>query len=426
MVNDWQYLSLREAGVILIDCLHKTPPSAKLGYPYIAIPQIKQGRINIEGARLISKEHFLEWNKKNKPESYDVILSRRCNPGETAFVPPGLECTLGQNLVLLRSNGNKIFQPYLRWAVQGPDWWEQIQTFLNVGAVFDSLKCADIPNFIIPVPPLPEQRAIAHILGTLDDKIELNRRMNQTLEAMAQALFKSWFVDFDPVRAKMEGRPTGLPKEIEDLFPDSFEDSELGEIPKGWKFGKLGDLIVQRVERINPGPETRNFPYIPIECITPKSIFLSQSLYGSEAKSSLIKFYSGDILFGAMRPYFHKVCIVPFDGITRTTAFILFPKKKEDQYFSLFLLFQEDTIEFATNHSEGSTIPYAKWIGSLETKKISIPPMSLRSIFQKTVASFIGKGMAQMEESISLSKIKNVLLSKLLSGEIRLAEFKEE
>ncbi len=426
MVNDWQYLSLREAGVTLIDCLHKTPPSAKLGYPYIAIPQIKQGRINIEGARLISKEHFLEWNKKNKPESYDVILSRRCNPGETAFVPPGLECTLGQNLVLLRSNGNKIFQPYLRWAVQGPDWWEQIQTFLNVGAVFDSLKCADIPNFIIPVPPLPEQRAIAHILGTLDDKIELNRRMNQTLEAMAQALFKSWFVDFDPVRAKMEGRPTGLPKEIEDLFPDSFEDSELGEIPKGWKFGKLGDLIVQRVERINPGPETRNFPYIPIECITPKSIFLSQSLYGSEAKSSLIKFYSGDILFGAMRPYFHKVCIVPFDGITRTTAFILFPKKKEDQYFSLFLLFQEDTIEFATNHSEGSTIPYAKWIGSLETKKISIPPMSLRSIFQKTVASFIGKGMAQMEESISLSKIKNVLLSKLLSGEIRLAEFKEE
>ena len=81
----------------------------------------------------------------------------------------------------------------------------------------------------------PEQRAIAHILGTLDDKIELNRRMNETLEAMARALFKSWFVDFDPVRAKAEGRDPGLPKPLADLFPDSFEDSELGEIPKGWE-----------------------------------------------------------------------------------------------------------------------------------------------------------------------------------------------
>ena len=85
------------------------------------------------------------------------------------------------------------------------------------------------------VPPLPEQRAIAHILGTLDDKIELNRRMNETLEAMARALFKSWFVDFDPVRAKAEGRDPGLPKPLADLFPDRFEDSELGEIPEGWR-----------------------------------------------------------------------------------------------------------------------------------------------------------------------------------------------
>ena len=95
----------------------------------------------------------------------------------------------------------------------------------------------------VPIPPLSEQRAIAHILGTLDDKIELNRRMNETLEAMAQALFKSWFVDFDPVRAKMEGRETGLPKEIEDLFPDSFEDSELGEIPRGWRATNLASVI---------------------------------------------------------------------------------------------------------------------------------------------------------------------------------------
>jgi hypothetical protein len=87
----------------------------------------------------------------------------------------------------------------------------------------------------IPVPPIPEQRAIAHILGTLDDKIELNRRMSETLEAMARALFKSWFVDFDPVRAKMEGRDPGLPQALADLFPARLVDSELGEIPEGWE-----------------------------------------------------------------------------------------------------------------------------------------------------------------------------------------------
>ena len=94
----------------------------------------------------------------------------------------------------------------------------------------------------VQLPPLPEQRAIAHILGTLDDKIELNRRMNATLEAMARALFKSWFVDFDPVRAKAEGRDTGLPREIADLFPDGFEESAVGEVPRGWRVRGLDEI----------------------------------------------------------------------------------------------------------------------------------------------------------------------------------------
>ena len=112
----------------------------------------------------------------------------------------------------------------------------------NSGSAQPSLNRNFVHPVPIDVPPYDEQRAIAHILGTLDDKIELNRRMNETLEAMARALFKSWFVDFDPVRAKAEGRDTGLPKAIADLFPDSFEDSEMGEIQRGWKAGKVSDL----------------------------------------------------------------------------------------------------------------------------------------------------------------------------------------
>jgi len=243
MADEWRVLSLEEAGVDLIDCVHKTPPDAGDGYPYIAIPQMNAGRIDFSAdPRRISYEDFLAWTAKAKPRLNDVVLSRRCNPGETAHVPDGVEFALGQNLVLLRSKGTHVDTAFLRWLVRGPQWWVQVSRFLNVGAVFDSLRCADIPNFELLIPPLPEQRAIAHILGTLDDKIELNRRMSETLEAMARALFKSWFVDFDPVRAKAEGRDPDLPQPLADLFPARLVGSELGEIPEGWEVKPLDEI----------------------------------------------------------------------------------------------------------------------------------------------------------------------------------------
>ena len=114
------------------------------------------------------------------------------------------------------------------------------------------MSVKNLASYLVTIFSLPEQKSIAHILGTLDDKIELNRKTNETLEAMAKELFKSWFVDFDPVRAKAEGRPTGLPAEISDLFPDSFEDSELGEIPSGWKVGSLDQIGINPRETAKP------------------------------------------------------------------------------------------------------------------------------------------------------------------------------
>ncbi len=251
--DEWPKMSLCDAGISLYDCEHRTPPAQAAGYPYVGIPQIKHGRIDLTGARRITREDFDTWTRRAKPESFDIVLSRRCNPGETGFVSPGLDFALGQNLVLLRSDGTRVHKPFLRWLVRGPQWWEQVAKYVNVGAVFDSLRCADIPGFQLHVPLLPEQRAIAHILGALDDKIELNRRMNETLEAMARALFKSWFVDFDPVRAKMEGRDTGLPDHLADLFPDRLVDSEMGEIPEEWAVKPLKDCMLLTMGQSPPG-----------------------------------------------------------------------------------------------------------------------------------------------------------------------------
>jgi type I restriction enzyme S subunit len=117
MAGEWRTLALRDAGVELIDCDHRTPPASETGYPYVAIPQLRGGRIDISNARRITPENFIDWTRKAKPAAHDVVLSRRCNPGETAFVPPGLDFALGQNLVLLRADGTKVYPPFLRWLV---------------------------------------------------------------------------------------------------------------------------------------------------------------------------------------------------------------------------------------------------------------------------------------------------------------------
>jgi type I restriction enzyme, S subunit len=131
MERNWLKLRLRDVGVTLIDCDHRTPPAADNGYPYVTIPHLKEGRIDVRDARRITPDHFDEWTRKANPRAFDVVLSRRCNPGESAFVPPGLEFALGQNLVLLRADGSKLAPPFLRWLVRGPAWWDQVEKFIN-------------------------------------------------------------------------------------------------------------------------------------------------------------------------------------------------------------------------------------------------------------------------------------------------------
>ena len=174
----------------------------------------------------------------------DIIVTRRARVGDTAVIPPGLDCAIGQNLVILRSDGTQVDQSFLRWALRGPIYDQQVSKFLNVGAVFDSLNCGDIPKFELPIPPLPIQHHIAGILGSLDDKIELNNQMNKTLEAMARTLFQSWFVDFDPVRAKAEGRqPEGMDAATAALFPSGFEEVNGQEVPAGWDVSTISESV---------------------------------------------------------------------------------------------------------------------------------------------------------------------------------------
>lgn len=275
----------------------------------------------------------------------------------------------------------------------------------------------------VSIPDTEGQKAIAEVLSALDDKIELNCQMNETLEGIAQAIFKSWFIDFDPVKAKMAGRqPEGLSPEIATFFPDKLVDSPLGMIPEGWKIGDLSNILCQKKEKVQSSDETEKMPYVPIECIDSKRLGLQNYQSGLMARTSLQMFQRDDILFGAMRPYFHKVCIAPFSGTTRTTVFVLRVEDQEDFSFAAMALFRDSTIEYASSTSQGSTIPYAIWDRGLAQMPVIIPPKQLRAHYNDRVKVILEKISRSIFQQNTLTSIRDVLLPKLISGQLRVKD----
>ena len=268
----WREVPLRKIAEIY-DGPHATPQKTVSGPVFLGISNLVNGRIDLSTTEHLSDDDYLTWTRRVKPTPGDIVFSYETRLGEAAAIPDGLKCCLGRRMGLLRPRAESVDSRFLLYAYLGPSFQETLRSRAVQGSTVDRILLSELGTFPIEVPrDAKEQRAIAHVLGTLDDKIELNRRMNETLEAMARALFKSWFVDFEPVRAKMEGRwrrgesLPGLPAEHYDLFPDRLVDSELGEIPEGWEVRSLGDVVEihdskriplnsrQRAERQGPYP----------------------------------------------------------------------------------------------------------------------------------------------------------------------------
>lgn len=425
MSSEPRFAELGECLSLIIDHRGKTPKKlgsdwVEQGVPTISAKNVSGGRLVAEEAiRYVSHDVYKRWMNNVDVQRGDCLLvSEGATLGECMYWDEDHPVVLGQRLFCLRANPEVLYARYLYFYMTTHSFQSEVMARAT-GTSVPGLRQTEVLKLQIRLPSLDEQRVIGDTLYNLNKKSELNRQMNETLEIMARALFKSWFVDFDPVRAKAERRDPGLPKPLADLFPDSFEDSESGEIPKGWSVGKLGDVLCQRVERCAPSAETVARPYVPIDCISPKSLFLTESKPGEEAQSSLTKFYKGDLLFGAMRPYFHKVCIAPFDGTTRTTAFVLYPSQSDDFGFATLLLHHPDTIDFATRHSTGSTIPYAVWTGSLEDMPVVLPPPDVRKAFNSVVQLILFRIPEPYFENRTLAALRDSLLPKLIAGEVR-------
>ena len=354
--------------------------------------------------------------RRGLPKAGDVVMTTEAPLGEIAQLGPE-RVALAQRLITLRGNPSILDNTFLKFLMQSSDVQEQLHARAS-GTTVLGIKQSELRKITLTLPPLDEQHAIANILGTLDDKIELNRRMNVTLETMARALFKAWFVDFEPVRAKVEGRDTGLPKEIADLFPDSFEDSELGDVPKGWRVGKLGDIANNPRRGIQPDAITPETPYIGLEHMPRRCIALSDWGHPEELGSNKYKFNRGDVLFGKLRPYFHKVGVAAVDGVCSTDIVVVTPKKQEWFGFLLGHISSVDFVEYTNAGSTGTKMPRTSW-HEMARYTVALPTVSIADKYTSMILPMIENTFVNIHESRTIAAQRDVLLPKLLSGKLR-------
>lgn len=251
MVSEWKTETAESFCTSVRDGTHDSPKPVVSGKPLITSRHIIGGRIDYKNAYFISNEDFIEINRRSKVDKWDVLISMIGTVGEPCLVDHEPDFAI-KNIGLFKSKSEEAAR-FLYYFLKSPDAQSHIKA-QSRGTTQAYMPLNALRAFPIRYPSnISAMKAIAHILGTLDDKIELLHQMNETLEAIARALFKSWFVDFDPVRKKAEGLPTGLPPEIDALFPDSFEDSELGEIPNGWSIKDLTDEFIVTMGQSPPG-----------------------------------------------------------------------------------------------------------------------------------------------------------------------------
>jgi len=393
---------------------------AETGTPFLRAAHMDKGRILFESASRIN-ETALSRIRKGIGCPGDTLLSSKGTVGKVALAP--LDCesfVCSPQVSFWRSlNNNFLDYRFLYYYIQSSEFWFQVAVRSGETDMAPYISLTNQRQFKITIPELEEQKAIAHLLGTLDDKIELNQQMNRTLEAIAQAIFKFWFVEFDPVRAKMEGRqPEGMDAATADLFPDSFEYSPLGKIPKGWGVGTLDEEF-----KITMGQSPPSSTYNEIGDGIP--FYQGRRDFGFRYPTVRVYCHAptrfanaGDILVSVRAPVGdinmanQKCCIGRGVAAVRHAT-----GSRSYTYYSML----GSNSDFARYEAEGTVF------GSINKKDFNflsctVPPPELVLKCEALLYSLDQRIENQEQESNTLASIRDTLLPKLLSGKIRIKE----
>lgn len=414
-MNEWQQVRLG-------DVIFVNPDSLTRDYPfkdiiYVDISSVGSGTIQ-EELTCLSISDAPSRAKRLIKDGDTIISTVRPNRRSFLYVKNAPEnIVVSTGFAVLRASNN-IDSRFLYYIVTNRSFTDYLVANAQ-GSAYPAVNTDVFENALVSLPPLPEQRAIAEILGSLDDKIEANRRENETLEATARAIFKSWFVDFDPVHAKARGeQPVGMDAETAALFPDSFEDSALGLIPCGWRVGTLGDIAENPRRGIQPENMPLDTYYVGLEHMPRQSIALQEWGFVDDVNSNKYSFKENEILFGKLRPYFHKVVFAPLDGICSTDILAIAPYERLFYGLLLMYLSSEAVIEYATRVSTGTRMPRTNW-DSLSQYPIILPDHEIIKIYNEAFFSIQERIKNNIFESRTMAETRDALLPRLVSGELR-------
>jgi type I restriction enzyme S subunit len=396
-----------------------------IGIPIITGADLNEGTINLQTCKFLKPASAMRL-RIGFAKKGDVLLTHKGTMGKTAIVPsiPWPYIILNPQITLYRvSKNGRLNGRYLKFFFDSEAFQKFFERISGISTI-STLSLTVQKSIEIPLPPIAEQKAIASVLGVLDDKIEINRRMNATLEAMARALFKSWFVDFDPVRAKLDGRkPAGMDDETAALFPSEFEESSMGPIPKGWKVGS----ILQQAELLSGGtPKTDISKYWNGDIAWASAKDVSQAgeafLISTERTITQLGLENSST---KIIPEFSTVIVSRGATTGRLTMFGSSMAMNQTCYglrsrfgtpFSLYLNMVQ-IVDTLVNSAHGSIFDTIT-TRTFETTKVLLPPEKLQNAFEKSVSTNFLKVRQNLHQSQTLVNLRDVLLPKLLSGEI--------
>ncbi len=374
------------------------------GVLFLNTANIVQNRLDITEANFVSLEKFNEI-KKGRLQQFDIVITTRGSVGKVALfnLNPSIGLINAQMLILRVDN--KVINPkFLFYQLCNDDFQIKLKNFAS-GSAQPQIPIVDLKEIEISVPPLPTQRKIAAILSAYDNLIENNTRRIKILEDMAQTLYREWFVHF-----RFPGH--------EDV---PMVESALGSIPQGWEIGELGDLAESIRRNVKPRDVKQEIPYFGLEHLPRKSIALSNWDSVDSINSAKLRFKKGEILFGKIRPYFHKVGVAPLNGICSSDTIVIRPKVKKYFAITLFYVSSEHFIKYATTTSQGSKMPRADW-KVLAKYPVIIPPDRTTSRFSSFACEVVSKLHNLIFQNKNFSETRDLLLPKLISGEIDVSE----
>lgn len=380
----------------IVDCPHSTAPDEGEGYPLIRTPNVGKGRLDLNGVHRVSESVYKQRIQRGAPRANDLIFAREAPAGNVALVQENQTVCLGQRTVLIRPNVQKVNPQYLVYYLLSPKPQYELLGTAN-GATVAHVNLPAIRNLKIELPEKSVQDKIGTILVTYDDLIENNQKQIKLLEEVAQRLYKEWFVDL--------------------RFPGHENTKIVDGVPEGWSKSTVGNICKLRKVVITPDKIESNTPYIGLEHMPRNDICLSTWGKSEEINSNKFIYLKKDVLFGKIRPYFHKVGFALNDGITSTDTMVMVAD--QNLWGLLLVTVSSDAfVDFSyQNCKEGAKMPRADW-KQMEKYAIMIADQATQKLFEQEILVITNKISALAFQCRSLREARDRMLPKLMGGEV--------